>query len=352
MNTVRISLSPNQIQQLKEYHDWAEKESTDLSLTDYWETHSKKIAIKFERNSVTLTGESGFYFPQYSSLYRRLRHFAAQLPTNLSYWNFICFRKIFNRPYDFLTTYSKAYDSVRKHDPVLLWTPSQKRMDWENLQNTVLDFTTFKGMKYKWPAFKTHILADTTIKSYFYLQLIEDKIKQLKNATVCEIGPGTGNMASLFHHHFNSKLFLVDLPKTFFFSFAFLAQSCPQAKIALPNETSNKNFNANDYDIIMLTPQQTYQMQDQSMDLVTNVHSMQEMNSETISSYFDLTDRIIKPHGHFFCANRMEKIMDEKVMRFSDYPWRPKTHTVIFEQDPLMRLVNLCPSYIRMEQYL
>jgi hypothetical protein len=66
-------------------------------------------------------------------------------------------------------------------------------------------------MKKKWPGSKTHILTDTTIKSYFYLQLIEDKIPRLKNATVCEISPETGNMASLFYHHFNNKLFLTEL---------------------------------------------------------------------------------------------------------------------------------------------
>ncbi len=149
-------------------------------------------------------------------------------------WIFIFFRKLFNRPYEFLTSYPKAYDSVRNHDPILSWNPAHKRVNWKEIQNSVLDFKTFQGMKKKWPGSKTHILTDTTIKSYFYLQLIEDKIPSLKNATVCEIGPGTGNMASLFYHHFNNKLFLVDLPRTFLFSFAFLAQSCPTAKIALP----------------------------------------------------------------------------------------------------------------------
>ncbi len=104
----------------------------------------------------------------------------------------------------------------------------------------------------------------------------------LKNATVCEIGPGTGNMAQLFYHHFNNKLFLVDLPRTFLFSFAFLAQSCPTAKIALPNEVADKNFNPESYDIIMLTPQQTSHIKNQSVDLTVNAHSMQEMNDETI----------------------------------------------------------------------
>jgi len=350
MNTISIPLSSGRIQQLQEYHNWAEKKSTDLNLTDYWKTHSDKIAITFNKGSVTLTGESGFYFPQQSNCYKRLRHFTAQLPINLSYWIIIFFRKLFNRPYDFLTSYPKAYNSVRKHDPVVRWNPSQKRVNWKELQNNVLDFKTFQGMKKKWPDSKTHILADTTIKSYFYLQLIEDKMPNLTNATVCEIGPGTGNMASLFYHHFNNKLFLVDLPRTFFFSFAFLAQSCPTARIALPNEVADKNFDPENYDIIMLTSQQTSHIQNQSIDLTVNVHSMQEMNDETIRSYFDLIDRITKSNGHFFCANSMEKVMDGKALRFLDYPWRSNTRTILFEPDPLMRLVNLSPAYIRMEQ--
>jgi hypothetical protein len=267
------------------------------------------------------------------------------MPINLSYWIFIFFRKLFNRHYDFLASYPRAYDLIFRSDPVL------GRKSELQLYNSALDFKTFQGMKKKWPDSKTHILTDATIKSYFYLQLIEDKMPGLKNATVCEIGPGTGNMAQLFYHHFNNKLFLVDLPRTFFFSFTFLAQSYPTARIALPNEVADKNFDPQNYDIIMLTPQQTSHIKNQSVDLTVNVHSMQEMNNEAIYSYFDLVDRISKPGGIFFCANRMEKIMDGKPIRFLDYPWRSNTRTIIFEPDPLIRLVNLSPSYIRVEQY-
>ena len=51
---------------------------------------------------------------------------------------------------------------------------------------------------------KPHISSDTTIKSYFYLQLIENKILDLKNTTVCEIGTGTETTASLFYNHFKN----------------------------------------------------------------------------------------------------------------------------------------------------
>ena len=233
-----------------------------------------------------------------------------------------------------------------------MYRGSYKRgINWDKLQNAVLDFKTSRDMKKKYPASKTHTLDDTTIKSYFYLQLIENIVSSLKNCTVCEIGPGTGNMASLLYHHFNTKLFLVDLPMTFFFSSAFLMQFCPAAKIALPHETAGINFDPEGYDIIMMTPQQTHQMQDQSIDLTVNLHSMQEMNDQVIRSYFDLIDRTTKPGGYLFCANRVEKVMDGKLLRFVDYPWRSQTRTIVYELDPLLKLVNISPGFIRMEQY-
>jgi len=350
MNTTRIPLNSDRVQQLQEYYNWIERNSAELNLTDYWETQSKKIAIKFEKTSFLLSGESGFYFPQKLNGYRLLRRFVSQLPINLSYWIYIFFRNILNRQYDFITSCPKAYECIFKHDPLLRWDSCQDRINWKEINNTVLDFNTYKEMKTKWPSSKTHILDDASIKSYFYLQLIENKMDCLANASICEIGPGTGNMASLFYYHFKTKLFLVDLPRTFFLSFAFLAQSCPSAKIALPNETEDKSFDPDDYDIIMLTPHQTSQIQNKSIDLVVNIHSMQEMNYQTIGTYFDLVDRVIKPQHYFFCANRMEKIMDGKAIKFLDYPWRSDSRSVVFEPDPFMKLVTLSPSYIRMEQ--
>jgi len=353
MNTIRIPLNPSQIQHLQDYHNWVEKKSNELDLTDYWKTHTEKISIAFESDAVTLTGESGFYFPKPANNLNRLRHFMAQLPISISYWVYTFFRSVFNRHYDFLTSYPKAYDFIRKHDPLLRWHPSQNRTCWRELTSTgrsILDFKKYRDMKKNWHSSSTHILDPASIKSYFYLQVIENKIETLTNAFVCEIGSGTGNMASLFYHHFKSKLFLIDLPKTFFFSFAHLSESCPTARIALPHEVARQNFAPENYDIIMLTPQQTSQIQNKSMDLITNIHSMQEMKDEIISSYFNLIDTIIKPKGYFFCANSAEKVMDGKAVRFLEYPWRANSQTIMFEPDPLMRLVNLSPAYIRLEQ--
>jgi len=166
-----------------------------------------------------------------------------------------------------------------------------------------LNFRTIKGMKKKWMASKTHILSEETIKSYFYLQLMENKIQKLRGSTVCEIGPGTGNLASLFLNHFNTKLILIDLPKTLLFSFSYLSQSFPNAKILLPNEIDAGNYELSKYDIIMMTPDQTSIIPDGTVDLTVNVFSMQEMVKESIVFYFEMIDRITKPKGYFFANN-------------------------------------------------
>ena len=167
----------------------------------------------------------------------------------------------------------------------------------------ILNFRTIKGMKKKWMASKTHLLSEVTIKSYFYLQLLESTMQKLRGATVCEIGPGTGNLASLLLNHFNTKLFLVDLPKTMLFSFSYLSQSVPNAKILLPNEIDANNYDLSGYDIIMMTPDQTSVIPDGTVDLTVNVGSMQEMVKESIDFYFEMIDRITKSKGYFFSNN-------------------------------------------------
>ena len=142
MHTISISLNQNQVQRVKEYHDWIEKKQTDLKLTDYWELHLNKIEIEFEKGSITLAGESGFYFPKNANCYTLLRHYASLLPINLSYW-FIFVRKLLNRPYDFITSYPKDYDLIFRCDPIV------RRKSPLQLQNNALNFKTISGMKKK-----------------------------------------------------------------------------------------------------------------------------------------------------------------------------------------------------------
>ena len=103
-------------------------------------------------------------------------------------------------------------------------------------------------------ASKTHLLNEATIRSYYFLQILEGTTEKLQGSTVCEIGPGTGIFSSLMLNHFNAKLFLIDLPETLQGSFCYLSQHVPKARILLPNEIEAGNHELSEYDIVMLTP--------------------------------------------------------------------------------------------------
>ena len=140
----------------------------------------------------------------------------------------------------------------------------------------------------------------------------------MHGSTVCEIGSGTGNLASLCYFHFKTKLFLVDFPKTLLFSYSYLSQIFPEAKILLPNEVESGNFELSEYDIVMVAPDQTSAIPDGIADLTVNIGSMQEMTQKSIGSYFDMMDRITKPKGYFFTSNRVEKIMSGEPVRLAE----------------------------------
>jgi putative sugar O-methyltransferase len=349
MPDIGITIGSEKVNRLKEYLSWID--SKDSTESDYWKKHSSLISVKFDKNSVFLSGESGFYFPRELTPPNRFRNFFRLFPTRLSSYIFKGYRNFFSNPIGFLSTFQGAYENIWKCDPVTRKGLSSQFLDFNELNNEILNFRTIKGMKKKWMASKTHILSDVTIKSYFHLQLLESTIQKLRGSTVCEIGPGTGNLASLFFYHFNTKLFLVDLPKTLLFSFSYLSRSFPNAKILLPNEIDVGNHELSECDIVMMTPDQTSIIPDGTVDLTVNVHSMQEMVKESIDFYFEMIDRKTKLGGYFFSSNRVEKIMDGQPIRFSEYPWRSYTRTVFFEIDPLYRLVQLDPLFIRLEQY-
>jgi hypothetical protein len=69
-------------------------------------------------------------------------------------------------------------------------------LELQELENKFLNFRTIKEMKKKWWASEKQDLSEETIRSYFHLQIMEGYIQKLHGSTVCEIGPGTGNLAS------------------------------------------------------------------------------------------------------------------------------------------------------------
>jgi hypothetical protein len=67
MSKITIVLDLEKVDRLKEYLNWIQEQGNSLNaeLSDYWMFHTDQIDIKFNKNTVFLSGESGFYFPRF-----------------------------------------------------------------------------------------------------------------------------------------------------------------------------------------------------------------------------------------------------------------------------------------------
>ena len=99
---------------------------------------------------------------------------------------------------------------------------------------------------------------------------------------------------------------------------------------------------------------------DNSIDLVTNVDSFQEMTQEQIQNYFKLTQRVCRNSGFFFSSNRVEKIpygenpftveQPDLPNKSAEFPWNLKNKDLVNEISSLERLVQLDATSIRLQQ--
>ena len=134
-----------------------------------------------------------------------------------------------------------------------------------------------------------------------------------------EVGAGAGTLAALFHYELGSKIVIVDLPEMLICSGAFLLYTFPtETSFLLPGESIN-GVGIDDYDIVLLTPDEVDRIPEGSFDFGVNIHSFQEMEPSEVTHYFHLFDRSLSDEGFFFCANRRRKTLEG--LKFFDYPW-------------------------------
>ena len=126
MPEISIDLSVEKIERLKEYLKWIQEQSNLINsdLSDYWMYFSDQIDIKFNKNSVFLTGGSGFYFPRKLTFNSHLRKFARLFPIRLSNSIYAVYRNILPSLNETLNTYQGAYEKIWKRAPEMTRSPS------------------------------------------------------------------------------------------------------------------------------------------------------------------------------------------------------------------------------------
>ncbi|MFC2117193.1 putative sugar O-methyltransferase [Bacteroidota bacterium] len=177
-------------------------------------------------------------------------------------------------------------------------------------------------------------------------KIIPEKLN--KSETACVIGDGFATMTTLIlSNQLAKNVILVNLTKTLLIDLHYLklymgAKEFEDSVYLVTNlnelkETlSSLKYFKNEGKVIAIQAVHHKLLQNCPIDIALNIASMQEMDPQTISSYFDDLRAISsKRKLIFYCCNREEKqLPDGTVTRFSDYSW-DLSDSIIFDE--------LCP---------
>ncbi len=316
------------------------KNQTNISKTDYWDFYSKKFNYSLKGNILEVKGESGFYFSDNNFL--------------------INIKKSIKKFYDFFDFTKPRYLSYKEAFKKSI----KKNLDYSRIIHPEKCFIqNFGEIKKKYP-FKNLTIDEHTIRSYYYINLINNYLNLSNLNSILEIGPGSCNLTSLLKAHFNIKNFiLIDLPETLTSTIPIINNLFPDSKILFPHENFDKIDQSliEKYDFIFLTPGQLNTVSENIVDLSINTDSFQEMNLEQVNLYLDLIQRASKKNSYFFIKNRIEKIpfsnqenirkLNIKPTKFSDYKFY-KNEIKFFEICDFSLDVQKYPMFIRLEKIL
>lgn len=357
---IELFFTENFIKRYQEFLNSKEyKDIPNFSKSEYWDYHSELIDIKISGNKIKLTGCSGFYIPPLKK------------PTVLKISKRII--KVMKNPYLLISflkekigmhaneisllNYYDAFNKVLNHDPITDPDLSPHRINFKKLKekNGILSSVNeiksdYFGRKYK--------VNDQIVRAYYYFNILNGYMDLKGIHKILEIGAGNGNLISIIHHKVsNCNIIDVDLPETLSHCILFIKDLFPEARILMPNEARDKNFN--NYDFIFLTPNQIDLIENDSIDLAINISSFQEMTHQQIQIYFDLIQSCCAHGSYFLCGNRVEKIPSGEAPfvkecqnppnRFSEYPWNDANDILIYEICRFTRLVQLDNAFIRLE---
>ena len=338
---------------------FAEKDNIEHS--SYWRHHSDKIYTTTTSNNVRMVGQSGFYVPSKESLLQQFHRKAQTVlfsPLRAIRW---LIKKIKNKkilPQHM--SYFQAFDSVMSGAEISFPIISKFRINHKTLGELPNVFKNSDSIKAHYHTWSGYHASPIIIKHYYQQNILRRFMESESIKTVLEIGGGNGNFSSILYHEWAPvRVILIDLPQTLTTAIPFLSNQFPHAKILMPHEVEAHGLSGS-FDFAFLTVQQTSVLMDNSIDLVTNVDSFQEMTQEQIQNYFKLTQRVCRNSGFFFSSNRVEKIpygenpftveQSDLPNKSAEFPWNLKNKDLVNEISSLERLVQLDATSIRLQQ--
>lgn len=344
------------------------------SLSEYWKFHSENIKFSTKGGVLTTTGFSGVYIPRKNSSVFQKFFKLVKNPLVFSKKITTRWKQKFVKSYQLSAMdISKAFDAVISHHPESNIELSPMRLNFSKISKTLGCFPSSEAIIKDYTSYSGGLKPNASIfLSYYHYNIFNHLNIFSNNFSFLEIGAGNGNLSYLLLRKTKATSYIIDLPKTICGAVEYLAKMIPNLKMILPHEAEHIPHKT--AQLVFLTPSQAHLIPDHSLSLAVNCFSFQEMLPQQVSIYFDLIDRVVCSNGFFSCNNRVEKLtcisdipqdhsnVENKeghfnlekdvesaapISRFSDYPWKPKWETLIYEICPFTRLLMRDNHYLR-----
>jgi len=157
-----------------------------------------------------------------------------------------------------------------------------------------------------------------------------------ENSRVLEIGAGSGLDTCTFVAEFGLKSLIIDLPEVLTLSSALIMTLFPNKRICLPNEI-DEHTPLEEYDFVLLLPNQIGIAKSLICDLAINTSSFMEMEINEVRRYFRLISKQLRDGSYFFCRNR------DKETLLKDYPWEEFGKFELVHRAPNGVMANIPP---------
>ncbi len=148
-------------------------------------------------------------------------------------------------------------------------------------------------------------LSDINFLRYIdYFEVLNTaNLKLNENNVVLEVGAGMSMSFLILHEEYKIKKFInIDLPQQIIVSFLILS-SFTNLKIGLPHEVNKTNLK--EFDILLLEPHQKNLIENESIDLVLNVSSFQEMEIDVVNEYLSYIKDKLKFDKYLISVNQI-----------------------------------------------
>ncbi|MDP2600357.1 MAG: putative sugar O-methyltransferase, partial [Deltaproteobacteria bacterium] len=137
------------------------------------------------------------------------------------------------------------------------------------------------------------------------------------------LGDGYGTLGACIRNLFpQARLYFIDLPKGLLFQLKTMEKIGGENALLSEDKTeiAENNF---------VVPDAIGKIAEK-IDCAINIASMQEMNQQSIATYFKFLRERSSPNSHFYCVNRLRKeLPGGEVASFLDYPWNAKDQVFV-----------------------